>query len=177
MCCMLVACSNVPADTAVEQLVLDQFSAQVKNAKSVTANISVKNSDGMEVSSGTAVLDFELKQLRASLKTPNTDFTAGTPWITEESTKELNTDAESFGWQVKDFGGLAYDVQGGCCSGVIGADIVNQLGLTDVVSSAEGSVNVKLYVSGNIESGIQVSSVEFSYRSVNGNAVNIAFTA
>lgn len=171
-CCMLCACSTAP-----EQIVLDQFSAQVKDAKSITADILVKDASGTEVSSGTVVIDFSSKQRTVTLKIPNTDFSAdGNAWKTQNSTSDYPTDTVTFGWRVKDFSQLAYDAQNNSCDGVIGADVVKQLGLDGVVSSAQGDVNVKLLVTGNVDDNITVNSVALSYLSANGNTVVITLT-
>lgn len=170
-CCMLCACSTAP-----EQMVLDQFSAQVKGAKSITADILVKDASGMEVSGGTVVMDFASKQRTVTLRTPNTDFTTSTAWKITEETTAFDTNTATFGWQVKDFSTLAYDAESNSCNGVIGADVVKQLGLDDVVSSAQGSVNVKLLVTGNVNESVTVNSVALSYLSANGNTVVITLT-
>lgn len=171
-CCMLCACSTAP-----EQTVLDQFSAQVKDAKSITADILVKDANGMEVASGTVVMDFASKQRTVTLKAPNTEFTAdGNAWKTENSTSAYPTDTVAFGWKVKDFSTLVYDAQSNSCNGVIGADVVKQLGLADVVSSVQSTVSVKLLVSGDVESSITVNTVIVSYLSENNNTVTITLT-
>lgn len=171
-CCMLCACSPAP-----EQIVLDQFSAQVKDAKSITADILVKDASGTEVSSGTVVVDFSSKKRTVTLKIPNTEFSAdGDAWKTQNSTSDYPTDTVTFGWKVKDFSTLVYNAQNNSCDGVIGADVVKQLGLDGVVSSAQGTVNVKLLVSGDIASDVKVEKVVISYRSVNDNTVTISIT-
>lgn len=178
ICCMFCACSTASAPARThEQIVLDQFSAQVKEAKSVTADILVEDANGMEVSSGTVVIDFASKQRTVTLKTPNTDFTAdGNPWKTQNTTSDYPTDNVTFGWNVEDFSQLVYDAQSNSCNGVIGAAAVKQLGLDGVVSSAQGTVSVELLVTGNVESGITVSEVVISYLSANNNTVTINIT-
>lgn len=175
-CTLLCGCNITPELIAPEQIVLDQFSTQVKMSKSVTATILVKDANGMEVSSGTVVMDFTSKQRTVSLKTPNTDFSAGTAWKTQQETTAFDADTVTFGWQTKDFSSFDYDAQGSCCNGVIDADVVKQLGLADIVSSAQGDVNVTLLVSGDIASDVNVNDVVISYRSVNDNIVTITLT-
>ncbi len=171
-CCMLCACSTAP-----EQTVLDHFSAQVKDAKSITAIILVKDANGMEVSGGTVVIDFASKQRTVTLKIPNTEFTAdGNAWKTENSTTAFDTNTVTFGWQVKDFSSLTYDAQSGCCKGVIDADVVKQIGLADIVGSMQGDISVKLLVTGNVEDNITVNSVELTYVSSTNNTVTITLT-
>ncbi len=177
ICCMFCACGIAPATPTTEQVVLDQFSAQVKDAKSITADIIVKNANGTEVSKGTVVVDFESKQRTVTIKTPNTDFTGdGTAWKTQNSTSDYPTDSVTFGWKVKDFSQFTYDDQSNSCNGVIGANVVKQLGLDGVVSSAQGTVSVKLLLTGNVESSVTVNEVVISYLSVNNNAVTLNFT-
>lgn len=172
VCCMLFACNTEP-----EQIVLDQLSAQVKDAKSITANILVKTASGMEISGGTVVIDFETKQRSVTLKTPNTEFTAdGDAWKTESSTADFDTNTVSFSWNVNDFSQISYDAQNNCCNGVIGAEVVKQLGLADIVSSVQGDVNVKLTVSGDISGDLKVTVAEISYLSSNDNTVVITLT-
>lgn len=178
ICCMLCACdtASAPARTP-EQIVLDRFSAQVKDAKSITADILVEDVNGVEVSSGTVVIDFASKQRTVNLKTPNTDFTAdGNPWKTQNNTSDYPTESVTFGWKVKDFSQLDYDSQSNICNGVIGADVVKQLGLDGVISSAQGTVSVELLVTGNVDDNVTVNSVVLSYLSANNNTVTLNIT-
>lgn len=160
-----------------EQILLDQFSAQVKEAKTITATILVKDDSGMEVSSGSVVIDFQSKQRTVTLKTPNIDFTAdGNPWKIENSTSDYPTDSVTFDWNVKDFQEINYDEQSNSCNGVIDGDMVNKLGLADVISSTQDAVNVKLLVTGGDDDNVTVNSVELSYSSSTNNTVIITLT-
>lgn len=178
MCCVLLcACNPATEQIVPEQVVLDKFSAQVKEAKSVTATILVKDSDGMEVSGGMVVIDFASKQRTVTIRTPNTEFTAdGNAWKTENSISDFDPNTVSFGWQVKDFTSLTYNAQSNSCDGVIDGDMVEQLGLADIVSSAQSTVKVKLLVTGNVDEIVTVNSAELSYVSSANNTVVITLT-
>ncbi len=60
ICCMFCTCTvhtNTP-----EKIVLDQFSAKVKDAKSITADVLVEDANGMNVSYCMVVVDYVSKQ-------------------------------------------------------------------------------------------------------------------